>query len=172
MSRKISNRESKEDAFVWLDRKYKCALKFCYVSLDSHMLRTSGYEQNCTIGLQWHLMGTYHYSYYNPETSDGKFSQVECLYLLIQYLFIKSKMHTEFFSKLSIFILPNLSFFSLSTFKQIQLLHSIIIIMMKGNNNLHSHGRFCMPKYERTILLEWQRNCFSFIFHHLTAKLV
>ena len=74
-----------------------CALKFCYVSLDSHMLRTSGYVQNCTIGLQWHLMGTYHYSYYNPETSDGKFSQVECLYLLIQYLYIKSKMHTEFF---------------------------------------------------------------------------
>ena len=97
MSRKISNRESKEEAFVWLNRKYKCALKFCYVSLDSHMLRTSGYVQNCTIGLQWHLMGTYHYSYYNPETSDGKFSQVECLYLLIQYLYIKSKMHTEFF---------------------------------------------------------------------------
>ena len=107
MSRKISNRESKEEAFVWLNRKYKCALKLCYVSLDSHMLRTSGYVQNCTIGLQWHLMGTYHYSYYNPETSDGKFSQVECLYLLIQYMYIKSKMHTEFFSKLPIFILPN-----------------------------------------------------------------
>ena len=84
-----------------------CALKFCYVSLDAHMLRTSGYVQNCTIGLQWHLMGTYHYSYYNPETSDGKFSQVECLYLLIQYMYIKSKMHTEFFSKLSTFILQN-----------------------------------------------------------------
>ena len=111
MSRKISNRESKEEAFVWLNRKYMCASEFCYVSLDSHMLRTSGYAQNCTIGLQWHLMGTYHYSYYNPETSDGKFSQVECLYLLIQYLYIKSKTHTEFFSKLSIFILPNLSFF-------------------------------------------------------------
>ena len=67
------------------------------------MLRTSGYVQNCTIGLQWHLMGTYHYSYYNPETSDGKFSQVECLYLLIQYMYIKSKnmftlMFEPFFS--------------------------------------------------------------------------
>ena len=75
------------------------------------MLRTSGYAQNCTIGLQWHLMGTYHYTYYSPETSDGKFSQVECLYLLIQYMYIKSKMHTEFFSKLSIFILTNLKYF-------------------------------------------------------------
>ena len=47
-------------------------------------------------------MGTYHYSYYNPETSDGKFSQVECLYLLIQYLYIKSKMHTEKFKLIEI----------------------------------------------------------------------
>ena len=104
------------------------------------MLRTSGYVQNCTIGLQWHLMGTYHYSYYNPETSDGKFSQVECLYLLIQYLYIKSKMHTEFFSKLSIFILPNCkNRFFILIFEQIQLLHFIIIIIMKGDNNLHSY---------------------------------